>query len=47
MTEAALLERLQSLTTPHLADACLARRAANPRLGFREHLRAVGRAIEE
>jgi 4-hydroxy-4-methyl-2-oxoglutarate aldolase len=25
----------------------IARRAANPRLGFREHLRAVGKAIEE
>jgi 4-hydroxy-4-methyl-2-oxoglutarate aldolase len=25
----------------------IARRAANPRLGFREHLRAAGKAIEE
>jgi regulator of RNase E activity RraA len=28
-------------------DEYVARRAANPRLGFREHLRSVGRAIEE
>lgn len=28
-------------------DEYLARRAANPRLGFREHLRSVGKAIEE
>src|SRR5437868_5089177 len=28
-------------------DEYIARRAANPALGFREHLRAVGRAIEE
>ncbi len=28
-------------------DECIARRAKNPRLGFREHLRTVGRAIEE
>jgi 4-hydroxy-4-methyl-2-oxoglutarate aldolase len=28
-------------------DEYLARRAANPRLGFREHLRTVGKAIEE
>jgi 4-hydroxy-4-methyl-2-oxoglutarate aldolase len=28
-------------------DEYIARRAKNPRLGFREHLRSVGRAIEE
>ncbi len=28
-------------------DEYIARRATNPRLGFREHLRAVGRTIEE
>jgi len=28
-------------------DEYIARRATNPRLGFREHLRTVGRAIEE
>jgi 4-hydroxy-4-methyl-2-oxoglutarate aldolase len=28
-------------------DEYLARRASNPRFGFREHLRAVGKAIEE
>jgi regulator of RNase E activity RraA len=28
-------------------DDYLARRASNPRFGFREHLRAVGKAIEE
>jgi len=28
-------------------DEYIARRARDPRLGFREHLRAVGRAIEE
>jgi len=28
-------------------DEYVARRATNPRLGFREHLRDVGRAIEE
>jgi len=28
-------------------DEYVARRATNPRLGFREHLRALGRAIEE
>jgi len=63
MPESTLVERLRTLTTPHLADACLragtsfreqsrfeeylSRRAKNPGLGFREHLRAVGKAIEE
>jgi len=28
-------------------DEYVARRATNPRLGFRDHLRDVGRAIEE
>ena len=28
-------------------DEYIARRAADPRLGFREHLRSVGKAIEE
>ena len=28
-------------------DEYIARRTANPALGFREHLRAVGKAIEE
>ncbi len=28
-------------------DEYVARRARNPRLGFRDHLRGVGKAIEE